>query len=186
MLAERPHVCLSVLTPLLWQTQPVQALTPLLASARPSPAHSLIKTVIANMTAIKCNTKPLLVMNCFHFHVLDPKPHILGILAYCDTSFKTNRDRNLNPVKFFQIQNFISPIWCYLQIRTGERRTSNTQEEMVPVLKILQYKDQIQQADTKICWQLQHFSNTWRKRSHVKKKQKNKTGETICYSFKLK
>lgn len=114
MLAERPCVCLSVLTPLLWQTQPAQALTPLLASARPSPAHSLIKTVIANMTAIKCNTKPLLVMNCFHFHVLDPKPHILGILAYCDTSFKTNRDRNLNPVKFFQIQNFISPIWCYL------------------------------------------------------------------------
>jgi len=49
-------------------------------------------------------------MSCFHFCLLDPKAQVVHTLAYCDNSFKTSRDRNLNPVKLFQMQNFTFPI----------------------------------------------------------------------------
>lgn len=83
-------------------------------SARPSPPCRLVSITTANLMVIKYNTKHLWVMNYFRTCGLDPVPHRLGILAHWHSSFKTSRGRNLNPVKLFGIQNFISPLWCYL------------------------------------------------------------------------
>lgn len=89
-------------------------LTLSLVSICPSPACSLINIMIKNMMVIKYNTKQLLVTNWLNFYIPAPKAHIRGIPAYCDSSFKTSRDRNINPVKLLLIQNFTSPLRCYL------------------------------------------------------------------------
>lgn len=80
----------------------------------PSPVCSLINIMIKNIMVINYNTKQLLVPNWLNFYGPAPEAHILGIPAYCDSSFKTTRDRNINPVKLLLIQNFISPVCCYL------------------------------------------------------------------------
>lgn len=99
---------------LLPQTETFHAFTPPLVSVCPSTACSLINIMIKNMMVIKYNTKQLLLTNWPNFHVPAPKALILGIPALCDSSFKTSRDRNINPVKLLLIQNFISPVCCYL------------------------------------------------------------------------